>query len=92
MNNYYAVAYYLDIFLRYYIKQTIMSKIEHFRIIAAILLITATFSIAGLIQGLEILAFMFLGIAGLYFSFFFIKYVYEQKGYPLNNVEDNIEE
>ena len=69
-----------------------MSKIEHFRIIAAILLITALFSISGLIQGLEILAFLLLGIAGLYFSFFFIKYVYQQKSYSSNSLEENIEE
>ena len=86
------MAYYLDILLRYYIKLLFMSKIEHFRIIAAILLITALFSIAGLIQGLEILAFLFLGIAGLYFSFFFIKYVYQQKDYPLNEIDENLEE
>ena len=71
-------------------KQVFMSKIEHFRIIAVILLITATFSIGGLIQGLEIIAFMLLGIVGLYFSFFFIKYVYEQKGYSLDQRDDNL--
>ena len=69
-----------------------MSKIEHFRIIAAILLVTAAFSIAGLIQGLEIVAFIFLGVIGLYFSFFFIKYVYEQKGYSLDQTEEKINE
>ena len=82
----------MPLLLRYCIKQVIMSKIEHFRIIAAILLITATFSIAGLIHGLEIVAFMLLGIVGLYFSFFFIKYVYEQKGYSLDQVDDNLKE
>jgi len=69
-----------------------MSKIEHFRIIAGILIVTAAFSIAGLIQGLEIVAFMVLGITGLYFSFFFIKYVYEQKGYSLDQSEENLNE
>ncbi len=69
-----------------------MSKIEHFRIIAAILIVTAVFSIAGLIQGLEIVAFMILGIIGLYFSFFFIKYVYEQKGYSLDQTEEKVNE
>lgn len=69
-----------------------MSKIEHFRIIAAILIVTAAFSLAGLIQGLEIIAFMILGIIGLYFSFFFIKYVYEQKGYSLDQTEEQINE
>ncbi len=69
-----------------------MSKIEHFRIIAAILIVTAAFSITGLIQGLEIVAFIILGIIGLYFSFFFIKYVYEQKGYSLDQTEEKINE
>ena len=69
-----------------------MSKIEHFRIIAGVLIVTAAFSIAGLIQGLEIVAFMLLGIVGLYFSFFFIKYVYEQKGYSLDQTEENLNE
>ena len=69
-----------------------MSKTEHFRIFAVVLLITATFSIAGLIQGLEILAFMLLGIVGLYFSFFFIKYVYEQKDYSLDQADDKLKE
>ncbi len=69
-----------------------MSKIEHFRIIGGILIITASFSIAGLIQGLEILAFMFLGIIGLYFSFFFIKYVNEQKGYSFEKAQEKLNE
>ena len=80
----------MQLLLRYCVKQTIMSKTEHFRIIAAILLITATFSIAGLIQGLEIVAFLLLGIIGLYFSFFFIKYVYEQKGHALDQVDEDV--
>ena len=67
-----------------------MSRTEHFRIIAAIVLITAAFSIAGLIRGLEIVAFMLLGIAGLYFSFFFIKYVYDQKGHSLDQVDEDL--
>lgn len=67
-----------------------MSRTEHFRIIAAIVLITAAFSITGLIRGLEIVAFMLLGIAGLYFSFFFIKYVYEQKGHSLDQVDEDL--
>jgi len=69
-----------------------MSKIEHFRIIAGVLMVTAGFSIAGLIQVLEIVAFMLLGIVGLYFSFFFIKYVNEQKGYSLDQTEENLNE
>ena len=67
-----------------------MSKTEHFRIIAAILILTTTFSIAGLIQGLEIVAFMLLGIVGLYFSFLFIKYVYEQKGHSIDQVDEDL--
>lgn len=69
-----------------------MSRIEHFRIIAGVLLLTILFSIAGLIQGFEILTFAALGIIGLYFSFFFIKYVYEQKGYPLDQTDEQINE
>ena len=67
-----------------------MSKTEHFRIIAAIILITATFSVVGLIQGLEIVAFLLLGLVGLYFSFFYIKYVYEQKGHSLDQVDEDL--
>jgi len=55
-------------------------------------MVTAGFSIAGLIQVLEIVAFMLLGIIGLYFSFFFIKYVNEQKGYSLDQTEENLNE
>ncbi|MGI9532515.1 hypothetical protein [Lutimonas sp.] len=69
-----------------------MSKVEHFRIIAGVILITALFSIVGLIQGLEIVAFLGLGIAGIYFSFFFIKYVYEQKDYPIDQTDEHLKE
>jgi hypothetical protein len=66
-----------------------MSKIEHFRMISAIIAITVFFSMAGLIQGLEILAFMLLGFFGLYLSFFFIKYVYKQKDYSISEIDEN---
>jgi len=69
-----------------------MSKMEHFRMIAAIVCITVSFSIAGLIQGLQILTFMLLSSFGLYLSFYFIKYVYKQKDYSLSELEDNINE
>ena len=69
-----------------------MSKTEHIRMIAAIIFITVSFSIAGLIHGIEILAFMFLGGLGLYLSFSFIKYVYKQKDYSLDELEERINE
>jgi hypothetical protein len=69
-----------------------MSKKEHIRMIAAIICITISFSIAGLIQGLEILTFILLSSLGLYLSFSFIKYVYKQKDYSLGEFEDNINE
>ena len=37
----------------------------------------------GFIRGFEIVTFSLLGIGGVYFSFFFIKYVYAQKDYPV---------
>ncbi|MEL4454815.1 hypothetical protein [Lutimonas vermicola] len=60
-----------------------MSKNSHFRILAGIILITSILSVMGYIQGFEIVTFSLLGIAGVYFSFFFIKYVYAQKDYPV---------
>ena len=69
-----------------------MSKVEHFRMITAIIAITIFFSIAGLIQGLDILAFMILGIFGLYLSFFFIKYVYKQKDYSITEIDENLQD
>lgn len=64
-------------------KQDTMSKNSHFRILAGIILITTVLSLMGFIQGFEIVTFALLGIVGIYFSFFFIKYVYAQKDYPV---------
>ena len=66
-----------------------MSKTEHIRILIGTILITAILSIAGLISGIEILAFLLIAGAGLYFSFKFIGYVYEQKNFPL--ISDDID-
>lgn len=60
-----------------------MKKTEHLGILAGIIFITALLSVSGVIQRFEILIFALLGIIGLYFSFFFIKYVYAQKDYSL---------
>jgi hypothetical protein len=60
-----------------------MKKREHFRILAGIILITVMLSISGMIQGFQIVTFALLSLIGLYFSFFFIKYVYAQKDFPI---------
>lgn len=67
-----------------------MKKTEHLRILAGIVFITALLSINGLIQGFDILIFALLGIVGLYFSFFFIRYVYAQRGYSLGPEDSDI--
>ncbi len=68
-----------------------MSKKAHFRILAGIILITTVLSLLGFIQGFEIVTFALLGIIGIYFSFFFIKYVYVQKDYPVIPNDDQQE-
>ncbi len=68
-----------------------MKKREHFRILASIILITVALSISELIQGFQIITFALLGVIGLYFSFFFIKYVYVQKDFPLEPKDNDIE-
>ena len=60
-----------------------MSKAEHIRILIGTIFITALLAISGLITGIEILAFLFIAGAGLYFSFKFIGYVYEQKNFKI---------
>ena len=69
-----------------------MSKTDHFRMISAIILITVFFSITGLIQGLDILTFMVLGIVGIYFSFFFIKYANKQKDNSISEIDENLQD
>ena len=62
-----------------------MSKNSHFRILAGIILITTVLSLLGFIEGFEIVTFALLGIVGIYFSFFFIKYVYAQKNFEMRS-------
>lgn len=60
-----------------------MSKAEHIRILIGTIFITAFLAISGLISGIEILAFLMIAGGGLYFSFKFIGYVYEQKNFKI---------
>ncbi len=62
-----------------------MSKNSHFRILAGIILITTVLSLLGFIEGFEIVTFALLGVIGIYFSFFFIKYVYAQKNFEMRS-------
>ncbi len=62
-----------------------MSKNSHFRILAGIILITTVLSLLGFIEGFEIVTFALLGVVGIYFSFFFIKYVYAQKDFEMRS-------
>lgn len=58
-----------------------MSRKEHFSIFASIILISTILSVAGVIQGLQIIAFSILAIVGQYLALYFVKYVYDQKNY-----------
>ena len=69
-----------------------MSKAEHFRILIGTIFITGFLAFMGLIKGFEILAFLLIAGTGLYFSFKFIGYVYEQKDYPLISDEMDSED
>lgn len=68
-----------------------MSKAEHIRILIGTIFITTFLAISGLISGIEILAFLMIAGAGLYFSFKFIGYVYEQKNFKIISEEGDSE-
>ena len=68
-----------------------MSRKEHFKIMAAIILITSIAAVLKFINGWEILSFALLSLVGMYFSLFFVKYVYEQKNYTLDHQNEDDE-
>ena len=65
-----------------------MSRKEHFNIFACISIVSTILFFAQIIQGFQIVAFAVLAAAGLYLSFFFIKYVNDQKNYHIVSQED----
>ena len=65
-----------------------MSIKEHFSIFACISIVSTILFFAKIIQGFQIVAFALLAAAGLYLSFFFIKYVNDQKNYQIVSQED----
>ena len=65
-----------------------MSRKEHISIFACISIVSTILFFAEIIQGFQIVAFAVLAAAGLYLSFFFIKYVNDQKNYQIISQED----
>lgn len=65
-----------------------MSRQEHFNIFAGIIIVSTILTLAGVINGVHIIAFSLLSIAGLYLALFFVKYVYEQKNYSVPSHKD----
>ena len=58
-----------------------MSRKEHFTIFIVILFLSLILTLTHIIQGMQIVFFAILSLAGLYFAFYFVKYVYIQKNY-----------
>ena len=69
-------------------KTNSMSIKEHLNILACISIVSTILFFAEIIQGFQIVAFAALAAAGLYLSFFFIKYVNDQKNYQIVSEED----
>jgi len=65
-----------------------MSRKEHINIFACISIVSTILFFAEIIQGFQIVTFALLAAAGLYLSFFFIKYVNDQKNYQIVSKED----
>jgi len=65
-----------------------MSTKEHLNIFACISIVSTILFFAEIIQGFQIVAFAVLAAAGLYLSFFFIKYVNDQKNYQIVSHEE----
>lgn len=65
-----------------------MSRKEHINIFACIIIVSTILFFAEIIQGFQIVAFAVLAAVGLYLSFFFIKYVNDQKNYQIISQED----
>ena len=65
-----------------------MSTKEHINIFACISIVSTILFFAEIIQGFQIVAFALLAAAGLYLSFFFIKYVNDQKNHQIVSQED----
>jgi hypothetical protein len=61
-----------------------MSRKEHFNIFSVIIILSVILALTDIIQGMQILLFAILSLAGLYFTYYFVKYVYIQKNYSEN--------
>lgn len=62
-------------------KNITMSRKEHFNILIVNLFLTVMLALTQIIHGMQIVLFAILSLAGLYFTFYFVKYVYAQKNY-----------
>ena len=78
----------LVLFFTLFRKTNHMSRKEYISIFTYISIVSTVLFFADIIQGFQIVAFAVLAAAGLYLSFFFIKYVYDQKNYHVVSQED----